>query len=89
MISQEELIKEIVRLPVTQRRVIVGRIKRSIEDSDNRIETDKFRRELSVQEKIGIAKSLSGAFKPESGYMPMTKEEDREVIMEYLEEKYG
>lgn len=88
MITEDELIKEIARLPFPRQRAIIGRISRSMKEGGDGFEEDKFRRELSVEERIAIAMSLSGSFKPDSGYTPMTKEEDREVIMEYLEEKY-
>lgn len=88
MMTQDELLKEISRLPRKEQRSLISRISRSIRLDKADESDDKFIRELTRENKIGIAKALSGTFKPEGRYLPMTKEEDREVIMEYLEEKY-
>lgn len=91
MLTQQEILKEIFTLPPSEQREIAGKISRNADqltekDAD---ETDKFRRELSVDERVAIALSLSGCLKPEAGYTPMTKEEEREIIEEYLAEKYS
>lgn len=87
MITEDELIKEIEQLPFPRQRAIVARISRSLNEAGDADEDD-LRRELSVDERSAIAASLSGTFRSESGYTGLTKEDDREVIMEYLEEKY-
>ncbi len=91
MLTPNELLKEITMLPIPEQREIVKKVSRHIEYAEESSEsgTDKFQPELSEQERLAIAKSLSGSLKPDSGYTPMTKEEDREVIEEYLAEKYG
>ena len=89
MMTQEQIIKEIKQLPQSDQRSLVSQVSRDLRIADADDSDDKFFWEMTRENKIGIAKALSGTFKPEGRYMPMTKEEDREVIMEYLEEKYG
>ncbi len=90
MISQKELIREISRLPVPLQRELIDKVSRNLDAFlESRMpEENKFQRELSKQERMALAKSLSGTFKPENGYMPMTKEEDREIYYDHIMEKY-
>ena len=90
MISQKELIREISRLPVPIQRELIGKVSRNLDAllEEGYPEENKFQRELSKEERIALATSLSGTFKPENGYMPMTKEEDREIYYEHIMEKH-
>ena len=87
--TQEQIIKEIAKLPPKDQRKLYSEFSKAIRHGDENFEGDKFRRELSREDRHAIALSLSGTFRSEGRYTPMTKEEDREVIMEYLQEKYG
>ena len=89
MLTQKEILNEVLTLPIAEQREIVEEVRRNIERTAEKDVEDEFRRELSIDERIAIAKNLSGALKPETGYTPMTKEEEREVIEEYLAEKYA
>ena len=89
MMTQEQIVNEIRRLPQSDQRSVVSQVSRDLRIADADVSDDKFFWEMTRENQIGIAKALSGTFKPEGRYMPMTKEEDREVVMEYLEEKYG
>lgn len=89
MMTQEQILDEIRKLSARDLRGIYARLSQAIREGDGDFDVDKFKRDLPKQDRVAIAKSLSGTFKPDSRYVPMTKEEDREVIMEYLEEKYG
>ena len=84
MMTQEQIIGELAKLPVKERRELFHEVVRVVYYDH---EEPKFRQELSRENRRGIALALSGTFKPEGRYMPRTKEEDREVVMEYLEEK--
>lgn len=90
MISQNELIRQISKLPVPIQRELIEKVSRNLAEADKggAPEENAFQRELNKDERIAIAKSLSGTFKPEKGYMPMTKEEDRELYYEHILEKY-
>ena len=88
MMTQERIINEIKKLPRKERWKIASKIMGLVRNGDERLGENKFRRPLSRDERRAIALSLSGTFKPEGKYMPMTKEEDREIMAEYLEEKY-
>lgn len=90
MISQKELIREISKLPVPLQRELISKISRNLDGfvKNGYPEENKFQRELTKEERIALAKRLSGTFKPEKGYMPMTKEEDREIYYEHIMEKY-
>ena len=90
--TQEEILKEIGRLPRRERQALYARFSKAIRYGDDHVKNfdeDRFRVNLSREDRRAIAKSLSGTFKPEGRYMPLTKEEDREIILEYLEEKYS
>ena len=86
---QVEIIKQIIHLPIGEQREIIEEVRRHIEQTTAGETTDEFQRELSVDERVAIAINLSGSLKPETGYVPMTREEEREVIEEYLAEKYA
>ena len=88
MMTKENMMKEFAKLTQNEQRRLLTEFTMTIRHTDDSFETDKFRRELSRENRRGIALSLSGSFKPEGKYMPMTKEEDREIVMEYLEKKY-
>ncbi len=89
MLTQKEILNEVLTLPIVEQREIVEQVCRNIEKTTENNTDEEFRRELSIDERIAIAKNLSGTLKPETGYTPMTKEEEREVIEEYLAEKYA
>ncbi len=89
MLTQKEILNEVFTLPLVKQREIIEKVRRHIEQTTKGDVDDEFQRELSVDERIAIAKNLSGCLKPETGYVPMTKEEEREVIEEYLAEKYS
>ena len=86
---QVEIIKQIIHLPIGEQREIIEEVRRHIEQTTVGEMADEFQRELSVDERVAIAINLSGSLKPETGYVPMTREEEREVIEEYLAEKYA
>ncbi len=86
---QVELIEKIIHLPIAEQREIIEKVRRHIEQASASETSDEFRRELSVEERIAIAINLSGSLKPETRYVPMTREEEREIIEEYLAEKYA
>ena len=88
MLTQDQILEEISRLPKKEQRNLLVHLIEAMHHGEGDFEGDTFRGKLSREDRIAIARSLSGTFKPESRYMPMTKEEDREIIMEYLEEKY-
>jgi hypothetical protein len=91
MMTQQQIFKEIALLPISEQLEIIDAVKRkSLHLKKNRSsEPDEFQRKLSVEERIAIAQNLSGCLKPDAGYVPMTKEEEREIIEEYLAEKYA
>ena len=86
---QVEIIEQIIHLPIGEQREIIEKVRRHIEQTTAGEAADEFQRELSVDERVAIAINLSGSLKPETGYVPMTREEEREVIEEYLAEKYA
>ncbi len=91
MMTQQQIFKEIALLPLTEQLELVEAVKRKSLRLNKNVssEPDEFQRKLSVEERIAIAKNLSGCLKPDAGYIPMTKEEEREIIEEYLAEKYA
>ena len=93
MLTQKEILNEVFTLPIAEQSEIVVKIQNNInekfQDKTNDCNEIEANRELTVEERIAITKSLSGCLKPEGKYVPMTKEEDRELIEEYLLEKYS
>jgi hypothetical protein len=81
MLTQKEILNEVFTLPISEQREIVERIEENIKQSNGQAKDN-----LSTEEKSAIVKSLAGSLKMKNP--PMTKEEDREVIYEYLSEKY-
>ncbi len=87
MMTPQEIFREVVSLPFREQAELIEKISRNLkqgiaENGNQKIE-DK---ELSIAERIAIVESLAGSLKMENP--PMTKEEDREVIYQYLSEKY-
>ncbi len=87
MMTQQEIFREVVSLPFREQAELIEKISRNLkqgiaENGNQKIE-DK---ELSIAERIAIVESLAGSLKMENP--PMTKEEDCEVIYQYLSEKY-
>ena len=81
MLTQVEILNEIFTLPVSEQYEIVEKIKDSIGQTNGNVQ-----RELSVEEKLAVVKSLGGSLKMKNP--PMTREEEREIIYEHLSEKY-
>ncbi len=87
MMTQQEIFQEVVSLPFKEQAELVEKIGRNLKQSISENGDNKAKeKELSVEERMAIVKSLSGSLKMENP--PMTKEEDREIIYEYLSEKY-
>jgi hypothetical protein len=84
MMTQQEIIKEVTAFPLFEQFEIVEKIQRNIKQ--NLSPQNGSKKELSVEEKSAIAESLAGSLKMKNP--PMTKAEEREVIEDYLAEKY-
>ncbi len=93
MMTQKEILNKVFTLPITEQREIIVKIQDNIneefQNGTTGFDKSEANRELTVEERIAITKNLSGCLKPEGKYTPMTKEEDRELIEEYLLEKYS
>jgi len=93
MLTPKEILNEVFTLPINEQSEIVVKIQNNINqqfhNKANDFDDIETSRELTIQERIAITKNLSGCLKPEGKYVPMTKEEDRELIEEYLLEKYS
>ena len=91
MLIQQEILTGIFTLPISEQREIVEKIQENIgrENEPGGFNDDEFDRELTIDERIAITKNLAGCLKPEGKYTPMTKAEERELIEEYLLEKYS
>jgi hypothetical protein len=84
MMTQQEIIKEITAFPLFEQFEIVEKIQRNIKQ--NLPPQNGLKKELSIAEKSVIVESLAGSLKMKNP--PMTKTEEREVIADYLAEKY-
>ncbi len=87
MLTQQEIFQEAIALPYKEQAELIekisGNLKQVIAENGNEKTEEK---ELSVSQRMAIVKSLAGSLKMKNP--PMTKEQDREVIYEYLSEKY-
>ncbi len=83
MMTQQEIFREVVSLPYREQAELIEKISRNLKqgiaENGNQKTEDK---ELSTAERIAIVESLAGSLKMENP--TMTKEEDREVIYQYL-----
>jgi len=87
MMTQQEIFQEAVSLSFKEQAELIEKIGRDLKQSISENGDNKAKeKELSVEERMAIVKSLAGSLKMENP--PMTKEEDREIIYEYLSEKY-
>jgi hypothetical protein len=81
MLTQQEIIKEIMAFPIFEQFEIVEKIQRNIKQNL------KEKKELSVEEKLAIVERLAGIAKVEGKSAP-TDEEIKEDYANYLAEKY-
>lgn len=91
MLTQKEILNKVFSLPIAEQREIVEKIQEKIhqENESDDFTEDGFGSELTINERIAITKNLAGCLKPEGKYTPMTKAEERELIEEYLLQKYS
>jgi hypothetical protein len=80
--THEELVTEIMRLPLEQRRKLFEAIKRSLQD-----ETRTPGQRSLVQDGLSLSQSLYGTLEFDSG--PPTDEELKDHYADYLMEKYS
>lgn len=84
MLTQQEIIREILAFPIAEQFEIVEKIQHNIKKNFRPQISDK--KELTVEEKRAIVESLAGSLKMENP--PMTKAEERKIVEDYLAEKY-
>lgn len=80
---QTELIEQIIHLPIAERVEIIERISRSVREDlmESESNNEKFLvRSEAIKRLRGIAKTDNP---------PITKEDDRKIIEDYLTEKYS
>lgn len=97
--TQQEIYRHIAALPFREQKELVEKLSQNLKLENGENGNKEFEEELeketpngnelSINERIAIAINLSGCLRPEAGFIPMTREEEREVIEEYLEEKYS
>ena len=83
--TQQQLVQEFKSYPKAKKSVIVSELLRIL--GDDLEETSRNGDELSIEERVEIARSLSGIAAAE-GESPPTDEEIREDYTNYLAEKY-
>ena len=82
--TQQQFVQEFKTYPKAQKSVVISQLLRIL--ADDLEETSRNNDELSIEERMAIAKSLAGSLKMENP--PMTKEETREMYDEHLSEKH-
>lgn len=88
---EQRMIKEILQLHVSERVVLIETISNSVREdlqSEDRMESNGKNTEQNADgNKLTISQKLRGSIKLDK--VPQTKEEVREMIMDYLTEKYS
>jgi hypothetical protein len=92
--TPQEVIEQIKNFPVSDKIALINQISQSlltdfIGEKNSQSEIAERNRELSVEERIAIVESLYGSLRAEGQDVPMTREEEREIISEHLSEKYS
>ena len=82
--TQQQFVQEFKTYPKAQKSVVISQLLRIL--ADDLEETSRNDDELSIEERMAIAKSLAGSLKMENP--PITKEETREMYDEHLSEKH-
>ena len=79
----QQVIEQIIHLPITERIEIIERLSRSVrEDLSNSKDED-----TKLKKRSAAINSLRGIAKSDNP--PMSKEDDRKIIEDYLMEKYS
>ena len=86
MMTQQEIINQIISFPIFEQFEIIEKIQQNIKQNLQQKNGNTVKKELSVEEKLAIVENLGGALKMENP--PMTKSEERKIIEEHLSEKY-
>jgi hypothetical protein len=81
--TQQQMLQEFKTYPKAVKAVIIREMLQVFEKDLEEVE----REELSVEERLAIVESLAGSLKMENP--PMTREEERKIIEDYLMEKYS
>jgi len=82
--TQQQIIQEFSRYPRATKSVVIRKLLEIFEQDFESSSDEK--KELSIEERVAIAKSLSGSLKMKNP--PMTKEETREMYYWHLAEKH-
>ena len=83
--TPQEVIQEIKHFSVDEKAFLIERIKSDLRED---LERSDEKRELTTDDKIAIIEDLYGSLYAEGVSIPMTKEEVRDMRVEYLMEKY-
>lgn len=81
--TQQQMLQEFKTYPKAVKAVVIREFLQVFEKDLEEIEQN----ELSTKEKLSIVESLAGSLKMENP--PMSKEDDRKIIEDYLMEKYS
>lgn len=91
--TSQQLIEKIKLFPIDERVSIIEQISQSVlKEMKTKNESDGInsnKRKLSIDERIAIVENLSGSLREEGKFIPMTREEEREIYLEHLTEKYS
>jgi hypothetical protein len=92
--TQQEIIEQIKHFPISERVKIIEQISQSLltdleSEENGSAELNDEKKELTTDDKIAIVENLYGSLHAEGKFIPMTKEEVREMRLEYLMEKYS
>jgi hypothetical protein len=81
--THQQVLEQIYHLPIAERIEIIEKVSRSVREDLNETQS----KENNSAERSAAIKRLSGIAKTDNP--PMTKEDDRKIIEDYLMEKYS
>lgn len=81
--THQEIIKQIIAFPVSEQFEIIEEVQRNIKEN---FQLQSKKNNLSNEEKLAIVKSLDGSLKMENP--PMSKDEEKSFVEDYLTEKH-
>lgn len=91
--TPQEVIQEIKHFSVDEKNFLIERITESLRETtqteNENLQFEDEKRELTINDKVAIVHNLYGSLRAENEFIPMSKDEERELRFEYLMEKYG
>jgi hypothetical protein len=92
--TTQEVIEEVKNFSVTERIALIEKISQSlltdfIAEKNAQFDATRDNKPLSIGGKMAIVENLRGSLRAEGRAIPMSRDEEREIISEHLLEKHS